>query len=151
METCEHFSSSSFCLFNTVLNIISCNNIMKNGKIYFLNYPDIWQYNKTLVPYAVMYHSDWGKVLTNEKVSSSLDCPRMLVMKHFNTRIVQRRNSLELLTPKSKLNDNWCYMHCKVTSPLYKLMSEVMFWFIMYVNKSIESTHHERVHFQRLK
>ena len=28
----------------------------------FFKYPDIWQLNKTLVPDAVMYHSNWGKV-----------------------------------------------------------------------------------------
>ena len=58
---------------------------MKHGKIYFKNYPDIWQSNKTLVPDAVTYHSNWSKVLMKENVSSSLDCLRMLVMKHFNT------------------------------------------------------------------
>ena len=78
---------------------------MKNGKIYFLNYPDIWQDNNTLVPYAVMYHSDWGKVLVKEKVRSLLDCLRMLVMKHFNTCNIQSRDILEPLTPKTKLTD----------------------------------------------
>ena len=58
------------------------------------------------------YHSDWGKVSRKEKVSSSLDCLRMLVMKHFNTCNVRPQNILELLTPKSKLNGNRCYMHC---------------------------------------
>jgi len=36
----------------------------------------------------------------------------MLVMKHFNTHNIQLWNILELLTQKSKLNDNRCYMHC---------------------------------------
>ena len=36
----------------------------------------------------------------------------------------------------------------KVISPLYKLVTEVMFWFVMYVNKSIKSTHRESVCFQ---
>ena len=41
--------------------------------------------NKTLEPDAVTYHGDWGKASMKEKVSSSLDCLQMLVMKHFNT------------------------------------------------------------------
>ena len=85
---------------------------MKNGKIYFKNYPDIWQQNKTLAPDAVTYHSDWSKVLTKEKVCSSLDCLRMLVMKHFNTHNVRPRDISEPLTPKTKLSDNQFYMHC---------------------------------------
>ena len=97
---------------------------MKNGKIYFKNYPDIWQSNKTLAPDAVTYHSDWSKFLTQEKVSSSQDCLQMLVMKHFNTCLqmlvmkhfnthnVRPRDILEPLTPKTKLNDNRFYMHC---------------------------------------
>ena len=40
------------------------------------------------------------------------------------------------------------YELCKVISPLCKSVIEVMFWFIMYVNENIESTHHERVRFQ---
>ena len=44
---------------------------------------------------------------------------RMLIMKHFNTRNVRLWNVLELLTPKSKLNDNWCYMHCVKRYLLY--------------------------------
>ena len=32
-------------------------------------------------------------------------------------------------------------------SPLYKLVTEVMFWFVMYVNESIESIHCEHFHF----
>ena len=40
------------------------------------------------------------------------------------------------------------YVLCKAISPLCKSMTEVMFWFIMYVNESIESTHCERVRFQ---
>ena len=97
----------------------------------------------------------------------------MLVMKHFNTCNVQPRNILELLTPKSKRNDNQCYKHCvkwyllytnwiALISPyrvtgrkiptylLYKLVTEVMLWFVMYMNKSIKSTHHEHVHSQGL-
>ena len=105
--------------------------------------------NKTLVPDAVTYHSDWSKVSMKEKVNSSLDCLRMLVMKHFNTHNVQPRNISEPLTPKTKLSDNRFYMHCvKAISPLCKSVTEVMFWFIMYVNESIESTHRERVCFQ---
>ena len=42
------------------------------------------------------------------------------------------------------------YALCKVISPLYKLVTEVIFWFVMYMDKSIESTHCERVHFQKL-
>ena len=45
--------------------------------------------SKTLVPDAVTYHSDWSKVLTKEKVSYSLDCLWMLVMKHFNKRLTE--------------------------------------------------------------
>ena len=40
------------------------------------------------------------------------------------------------------------YALCKAISSLYKLVTEVMFWFVMYINKSNESTHHEHVHFQ---
>ena len=76
---------------------------MKNGKIYFKNYPDIWQSNKTLAPDAVTYHSDWSKISTKEKISSTLDCLRMLVMKHFNTHNVQPRDISEPLTPKTSL------------------------------------------------
>ena len=70
------------------------------------------QQNKTLVPDAVMYHSDWSKVSTKGKVRSSLHCLRMLVMKHFNTHNVRLRDILEPLTPKTKLSDNQFYMHC---------------------------------------
>ena len=44
-----------------------------------------------------------------------LDCPRILVMKHFNTCNVRSRDILEPLTPKSKLSNNWCYTYalCK--------------------------------------
>jgi len=58
------------------------------AKYFFKNYPDIWQENKTLVPDAVIYHSDGSKVLMKEKVRSSLHCLPMLVMKHFNTHNV---------------------------------------------------------------
>ena len=85
---------------------------MKNSKIYFKNYPDIWQYNKTLAPDAVTYHSDWSKVSTKGKVRSSQDCLRMLVMKHFKTHNVRSRDILEPLTPNTKLRDNRFYMHC---------------------------------------
>ena len=94
------------------------------------------------MPDAVTYHSDWGKVSRKEKVSSSLDCPWMLVMKYFNTRNVQPWDILEPLTPKTKLSDNWFYMHCVKR---YLLCTEVMFWFVMYAN---ESTHRARVRFQ---
>ena len=50
-----------------------------------------------------MYHSDWSKVSTKQKVSSSLACLQMLVMKHFNTHNVRS---------KTKLSDNRFYMHC---------------------------------------
>ena len=45
---------------------------------------------------------------------SSLDCLRMLVMKHFNTHNIWSRDISEplSLTPKTKLGDNWFYMHC---------------------------------------
>ena len=59
-----------------------------------------------------MYHSDWSKVSTKEKVRSSLDCLRMLVMKHFNTHNVRPRDISEPLSPKTKLSDNRFYMHC---------------------------------------
>ena len=85
---------------------------MKHGKIYFKNYPDIWQSNKTLVPDAVMYHSDWSELSMKEKVSSSLDCLWMLVMKYFNKHNVRPRNISEPLTPETKLSDNRFYMHC---------------------------------------
>ena len=62
--------------------------------------------------HAVTYHSDWSKVLTKEKVRSSLDCLRMLVIKHFNTHNVRPRYISEPLTPKTKLSDNRFYMHC---------------------------------------
>ena len=58
------------------------------------------------MPDAVTYHSEWGKVWTKEKVSSSLDCPRMLVMKHFNTRNIRLGDILEPVMPKTKLSDN---------------------------------------------
>ena len=58
------------------------------------------------------YHSDWSKVSTKEKVTSSLDCLWMLVMKHFNTHNVWPRVISEPLTPKTKLSDNQFYMHC---------------------------------------
>ena len=58
------------------------------------------------------YHSDWSKVSTKEKVSSSLHCLWMLVMKHFNTHNVRPRNILEPLTPKTKPSHNWFYMNC---------------------------------------
>ena len=66
--------------------------------------------NKTLAPDAVTYHSDWSKVSTKEKVRSSLDCLRMLVMKHFNMHNVWPRDISEPLTPKTKLSDNRFYM-----------------------------------------
>ena len=40
------------------------------------------------------------------------------------------------------------YALCKTTSPLCKLATDAMFWFVTYVNKNIESTHCECVHFQ---
>ena len=91
-----------------------------------------------------------SKVSTKEKVSSSLHCLRRLVMKHFNTHNVWPRNISEPLTQKTKLSDNQFYMHCVVISPLCKSVTEVMFWFVMYANESIESTHCEHVHFQGL-
>ena len=41
-----------------------------------------------------------------------------------------------------------CCQFYMAISPLCKSVTEVMFWFIMYVNESIESTHHELVCFQ---
>ena len=58
------------------------------------------------------YHSDWSKVLTKEKVCSSLHCLQILVMKHFNTHNIQLRNISEPLTPKTELRDNRFYMNC---------------------------------------
>ena len=86
-----------------------------------------------------------------EKVCSSLHCLLMLVLKHFNTYNVRPRNILEPLTPKTKLRDNWFkyeLCNCKAVSPLCKSVTEVMFWFVMYVNESTESTHREHVRFQ---
>ena len=106
------------------------------------------------MPDAVTYHSDQGKKKSKEKVSSLLDCPHMLVMKHFNTCNIWLRNILELLTPKPNLSDNRCYIIyalCKAVSSLYRSVTEVMFWFIMYMNKSIKGTHRECVHFHGLK
>ena len=40
------------------------------------------------------------------------------------------------------------YALCKTTFPLCKLATDAMFWFVTYVNKNIESTHCECVHFQ---
>ena len=40
------------------------------------------------------------------------------------------------------------YTLCKAIAPLCKSATEVMFWFVMYMNESIKSTHHERVRFQ---
>ena len=59
-----------------------------------------------------MYHSDWSKASTKEKVSSSLDCLQMLFLKHFNTHNVWSGDISEPLTPKTKLSDNWFYIHC---------------------------------------
>ena len=78
----------------------------------------------------------------------SLHCLPMLVMKHFNTHNVRPRNILEPLTPETKLTDNWFYKNCVKRYFLCKSVTEVMFWFIVYVNESIESTHCERVRFQ---
>ena len=96
------------------------------------------------------YHSDWSKVSTKEKVSSSLDCLWMLVIKHFNTHNVWLRDISEPLTPKTKLNDSRFYMYCVKRYLLCKSVTEVMFLFVMYMNESIKSTHRERVHFQGL-
>ena len=73
----------------------------------------------------------------------------MLVMKHFNTCNVWSRDTLNPLTPKTKLRDNWFYIHC--VKRLYLLWTnhwQVMFWFVVYVNESIKITHRERVCFQ---
>ena len=85
---------------------------MKNGKTFEKLPRHLAVKINKLVPDAVTYHSDWSKVLMKEKVSSSLDCLRMLIMKHFNTHNVQPRDILEPLTPKTKHSDNWFYMHC---------------------------------------
>ena len=86
---------------------------MKNGAKYILKTTQTFgSKNKTLAPDAVTYHSDWSKVSMKEKVSSSLDCLWMLVMKHFNTHNFRPRDILEPLTPKTKLSDNRFYMHC---------------------------------------
>ena len=69
-------------------------------------------------------------------------------MKHFKTHNIRSRDILEPLTPKTKLSDNQFYMHCVKRYPLCKLVTEVMFSFVMYVNESIKSTHREHVHFQ---
>ena len=53
-----------------------------------------------------------GVKFWQKRVSSSLDCLRMLVMKRFNTCNVQSRGILEPLTPKTKLCDNQFYVHC---------------------------------------
>ena len=98
----------SFCLFNLIqcwswtVFLATILIIMKNGKIYIKNYPDIWQSNKTLASDAVTYHSAWGKVSAKEKVSSLLNCLRMLVMKHFNTRNIRSRDISEPLSQKNK-------------------------------------------------
>ena len=60
------------------------------------------------------YHSDWGKFSMKEKVSSSLDCPRTLVMKHFNTHNIQPRNILEILSPPYKLVTEVMFLICYV-------------------------------------
>ena len=75
----------------------------------------------------------WRTTVTGVKFwrNSSLDCLRMLVMKHFNTHNVRPRDILEPLTPKTKLSDNWFYMHCVKWYLLYKLMTEVIFWFLI--------------------
>ncbi len=85
---------------------------MKNGKTFEKLPRHLAVKINKLVPDAVTYHSDWSKVLMKEKVSSSLHCLRMLVMKHFNTHNVRPRNISEPLTPKTKLSDNQFYMHC---------------------------------------
>ena len=95
-----------------------------------------------------MYHSDWSRVSMKEKVSSSLDCLRMLVMKHFNTHNIWPRDISELLTPKTKHSDHRFYMHCVKRYLLCANRWQVMFWFVMYVNESIKSTHRECVRFQ---
>ena len=64
-----------------------------------------------MAPDAVTYPSDWGKVSVKERVRSSLDCLWMLIMKQFNTHNVWLRDISEPLTPKTKLSDNWFYMH----------------------------------------
>ena len=46
---------------------------------------------------------------------------------------------------------DFIYALCKAVSPLYKLVTEVMFWFIVYTNESIESTHHECVTYLGLR
>ena len=105
----------SFCLFNLILCwTLFITTFLWSMAKYILKTTqiNIWQSNKTLVPDAVMYHSDWSKVLTKEKVSSSLHCLWMLVTKHFNTHNVWPRDISEPLTPKTKLSDNQVYMHC---------------------------------------
>ena len=79
---------------------------MKNGKTFEKLPRHLAVKINKLVPDAVTYHSDWSKVLMKEKVSSSLHCLRMLVMKHSNTHNVRPRNISEPLTPKTKLSDN---------------------------------------------
>ena len=85
---------------------------MKNGKTFEKLPRHLAVKINKLVPDAVTYHSDWSKVLTKEKVCSSLDCLWMLVMKHISTHNVQPRDILEPRTPKTKLSDNQFYMHC---------------------------------------
>ena len=81
---------------------------------------------KTLAPDAVMYHSDWSKVSTKEKVSSSLHCLRMLVTKHFHTHNVQGIfQSLKLQKQNLVIID--LYAQCKAISPLCKSVTEVVF------------------------
>ena len=53
-----------------------------------------------------------GVKFWRKKKCSSLDCLRMLVVKHFNTHNVRSRDISEPLTPKTKLSDNRFYMHC---------------------------------------
>ena len=105
-----------FCLFNLILcwTLFIAKNLWKIAT-YILKTAQTFG---TLAPDAVTYHSDWSKVMTKEKVSSSLDCLWMLVMKHFNTHNVWLTDISEPLTPKIKLSDNQFYMHCKAISPL---------------------------------
>ena len=132
---------SPFCLFNLILcwTLFIAKNLWKIAK-YILKTAQTFG---TLAPDAVTYHSDWSKVMTKEKVSSSLDCLWMLVMKHFNTHNVWLTDISEPLTPKIKLSDNQFYMHCKAISPLQiggwgnVLICHVS----LYVSENTESPH----------
>ena len=74
---------------------------------------DLWQYveHYTLQHHCAANHAVNCKNPT-DLTRSSLDCLRMLVMKHFNTHNIWSRDISEPLTPKTKLSDNQFYMHC---------------------------------------